>query len=127
MSQSYLWLAAVITVAVALAAGAFACGPTQSTILINEAEVAFEKARLNEAEKKAPYEYHSAGEYLHKAKEEWGYSDFEAALDYAALSKQFSEEAIKKVKGTSDGMLGKDRKEKKSDKKGPPDPTEDPQ
>ncbi len=84
-----------------------ACGPTQSTIVINEAEVAVERARLAGAEQRAPYEYFSASEYLHKAKEEWGYSDFEAALDYAALSKQFAEEAKKKVEGVSDGMKPK--------------------
>lgn len=76
-----------------------ACGPTQSTILINEAEVAFEKADLNKGAEKAPYEYFSAKEYLQKAKEEWGYSDFEAALDYAILSRKFAEEAVRKAKG----------------------------
>ena len=81
-----------------------ACGPAQSTVVINEAEVALERAMLAGAEKKAPYEYYSAGEYLHKAKEEWAYSDFEAALDYATLAKQFAEEAKKKVEGASDGM-----------------------
>lgn len=75
------------------------CGPTQSTIQINEAEVAFEKARLNDAQTKAPYEFYSAQEYLYKAKEEWGYSDFEASLDYATLARKFAEEATKKSKG----------------------------
>lgn len=86
----------------AAAATLAACGPTQSTIMINEAEVAFEKARLNDAAKKSPYEYYSAQEYLYKAKEEWGYSDFEAALDYASLARDFSEEAIKRAKGKKD-------------------------
>jgi hypothetical protein len=69
----------------------------QSTITINEAEVAFEKAKLKDAEAIAPYEYFSAKEYLYKAKEEWGYSDFEAALDYSELAYQFAEEAYKKA------------------------------
>ena len=76
-----------------------ACGPTQSTIRINEAEVAFEKAQLNKASEAAPYEYHSARLYLHKAKEEWGYSDFEAALDYATRSKEMAEMATRMAKG----------------------------
>lgn len=75
------------------------CGPTQSTIRINEAEVALEKARLNEAEAKAPYEFFGASTYLHKAKEEWGFSDFEAALDYAARAKALAELATIKAKG----------------------------
>ena len=29
----------------------------------------------------APYEYYSAIEYIHKAREEVGYSDYEAAID----------------------------------------------
>ncbi len=85
---------------VALAATALACGPTQSTVRINEAEVALEKAVLNEAENLAPYEYFKAKEYLYKAKEEWGYSDFEAALDYADRSKEYAEKATVKSKGT---------------------------
>lgn len=80
-----------------------------------------ERARLAGAEQRAPYEYFSAAEYLHKAKEEWGYSDFEAALDYAALSKQFAEEAKKKVEGVSEGM-----KPKKDEAPAPSDAAVDP-
>ncbi len=89
----------LLTLSCTLVALLSACGPVQSTITINEAEVAFEKATLTEANVKAPYEFYSAQEYLHKAKEEWGYSDFEAALDYADLARKFSEEAVKKAKG----------------------------
>ena len=97
-------------------AWSMACGPAQSTVVINEAEVALERAMLAGAEKKAPYEYYSATEYLEKAKEEWAYSDFEAALDYAALSKQFSEEAKKKVEGVSEGFKpGKKKSEPETD------------
>ena len=76
-----------------------ACGPTQSTILINESEVALEKARLVDAEDRAPFEYFSASSYLHKAKEEWGYSNFEKSSEFAILAKKFSEEALRKAKG----------------------------
>ncbi len=85
--------------AVSMIVGAVGCGPTQSTIRINEAEVALEKARLNEAVEKAPYEFFSAKEFLHKAKEEWGFSDFEASLNYAELSRDFAEKATIKAKG----------------------------
>lgn len=86
-----------------------ACGPTQSTIRINEAEVAFEKAQLTKADEAAPYEYHSARLYLHKAKEEWGYSDFEAALDYATRSKEMAEKATRMAKGEEPGPNDADR------------------
>ncbi|QDG51748.1 DUF4398 domain-containing protein [Persicimonas caeni] len=74
------------------------CGPVQSTQRISEAEVDFERARVVEAHEKAPYEYFSAKYYLHKAKEEWGYSDFEAAYDYARKAKQAARAAILKAK-----------------------------
>ena len=74
------------------------CGPVQSTQRISQAEVAFERARVVEAHKKAPYEYKSAQYYLHKAKEEWGYSDFEAAYDYATEAKSAAEAARLKAK-----------------------------
>jgi hypothetical protein len=106
-SRRRLWPLASLALAVLCG-----CGPAQSTIMINEAEVAFEKARLNDGATKSPYEFYSAQEYLHKAKEEWGYSDFEAALDYAALARKFSEEAIKRAKGKDLGA------------EPPPDPTQ---
>jgi hypothetical protein len=74
------------------------CGPVQSTQRISQAEVAFERARVVEAHEKAPYEYKSAQYYLHKAKEEWGYSDFEAAYDYATEAKSAAEAARLKAK-----------------------------
>jgi len=93
MSVVGVW--AVLALSLTLAA----CGPTQSTIRINEAEVALEKATLVDAQAKAPYEYFNASEHLHKAKEEWGFSDFEAAINYAELSKEFAEKATIKAKG----------------------------
>jgi hypothetical protein len=41
----------------------------------------------------APYEYYSAVEYLHKAREEVGYSDYEAAVDYAREARSFARSA----------------------------------
>lgn len=83
---------------IALAASAVACGPIQSTSRLGEATVALERARVVEADKKAPYEYYSARFYLYKAEEEWSYSDFNAALDYATDAKRAAEAAILKAK-----------------------------
>lgn len=74
------------------------CGPVQSTSRISDAKVAFARARVAEAHKKAPYEYYSAQYYLHKASEEWGYSDFEAAYDYASRAEEDAREATIKAK-----------------------------
>ncbi len=82
----------------AAALGFVACGPIQSTTRLGEATVALERARVVEADKKAPYEYYSARFYLYKAEEEWSYSDFNAALDYARESKRAAEAAILKAK-----------------------------
>jgi len=75
-----------------------ACGPVQSTQRVGEATVALERARVAEADQKAPYEYYSAKFYLHKSKEEWGYSDFEASYDYATEAKRAAEAALLKAK-----------------------------
>jgi hypothetical protein len=98
--SSGVWLARVgVSALMSLAAlGVSGCGPVQSTAMISEAEVALEKARVVKAEQLAPYEYWSANEYLYKAREEWGYADFEASMDYATLSRKFAEEALKKTK-----------------------------
>ncbi len=74
------------------------CGPIQSTQTISQATVALERARVAEADLKAPYEYYNARFYLHKAEEEWGYSDFEASYQYAKEAKQAAEAAILKAK-----------------------------
>ena len=87
-------LAAVLLVSTLAAA----CGPVQSTSRLGQAHVALERARVAEADRKAPYEYYSARFYLHKAEEEWGYSDFEASFDYATEAKRAAEAALLKAK-----------------------------
>jgi hypothetical protein len=42
----------------------------------------------------APYEYYRAVEYLDKAREEVGYSDYEAALDFARKSRESAKKAM---------------------------------
>jgi len=75
-----------------------ACGPTQSTLRLSQASIALERARVVEADKKAPYEYYSARFYLHKAEEEWSYSDFQKSFDFATEAKRAAETAILKAK-----------------------------
>jgi hypothetical protein len=80
----------LVLLALALATG---CGPVTSTIWLNDAEVAVESARLEGAEEYATYEFVSAVEYLAKAKEEWGYSDWQHAEEYAARALAFGRAA----------------------------------
>ncbi len=90
-----LLLAGVLLVAAL--AGTTGCGPIRSTQQIGKAEVALERARVAEAYKKAPYEFFSARYHVHKAKEEWGYSDFEASYDYADDAESSAESAMRKA------------------------------
>jgi Domain of unknown function (DUF4398) len=69
------------------------CGPIQSTALLLDAEVDLEAAKTAGADRFAPYEYTSAALYIHKAREEAGYSDFQVAVDFAKKAQVFAKEA----------------------------------
>lgn len=76
------------------------CGPVESTSLIVQADTAVHNANTADAKKKSPYEYYAAEQYLHKAREKWGTSDFEYAIDYAKdardLANKAKERSLKK-------------------------------
>ncbi len=69
------------------------CGPWQSTAYLMDAETMLEAARTAQADKLAPYEWTAANLYLHKSKEEAGYSDFEQAVDFAKKAVDFATRA----------------------------------
>jgi hypothetical protein len=79
-----------------------ACGPVVSTVSLHDADVAVEAARLEDAERLATYEYVSALEYLDKAKEEWGYSDFQHAEEYAVRALRFAQQARERALANPD-------------------------
>ncbi|NOZ86832.1 MAG: hypothetical protein GXP49_11275 [Deltaproteobacteria bacterium] len=74
---------------------AFGCGPVESTSVILDAEAACAKAEIEHADKVqgAAYYYFAAEQYLDKAKEEQGYSDFEIAIDYGRRAKKLADKA----------------------------------
>lgn len=74
------------------------CGPVQSTARISNAEVEFERARINDAEVYSPYEFYRAKHYLRKAKIEWGYSNFEASREYATEAHRAARAAYDNVR-----------------------------
>ena len=82
-----------LVVCAALLAATGACGPVQSTAYLLDAAVQIEAARTAQAERFAPYEWTSANLYLHKAREEVGYSDFEQAVDYSKKASVFANQA----------------------------------
>lgn len=65
----------------------------QSTAYLLDAAVQIEAARTAQAERLAPYEWTSANLYLHKAREEVGYSDFEQAVSYSKKASGFAHKA----------------------------------
>jgi hypothetical protein len=79
--------------ALAIWAGLVGCGPITSTTTISSADLAIQSARLEGAEEFAIYEFVSAVEYLDKAREEWGYSDYGHAEEYAQRALDLAEAA----------------------------------
>jgi glucose-6-phosphate isomerase len=86
------WLAVTVLVAVSVS-GLSACGPTQSTAFLIDAETMLEAARTAQAEQLAPYEWTAARLYIQKSKEEVGYSEFEQAVEYAKKAVEFATRA----------------------------------
>jgi len=54
-----------------------------------------------QAEKLSPFEYVAAEEYLHKAREESGYAQYESATTYASRARELAKEARKKALAAS--------------------------
>jgi Domain of unknown function (DUF4398) len=80
------------------AAGALAgCGPVKSTSHLLDAEVQIQAAHTARAEQLAPYEWTAANLYIHKAREEVGYSDFQAGVDFAEKAARYAAEAREKA------------------------------
>jgi hypothetical protein len=83
---------------------AFSCGPVNYIAEVSlKASTAVDAARGAGADKYAPYEYTTAVEYLHKAKEEAGYADFEASVRFGKKSIEMAEKAKKIALESSHG------------------------
>lgn len=70
-----------------------ACSPINANREIGKADDALKAAKASGADRFATYEYASATEYLHKAREENNYSDYDAARIYAAHASELATEA----------------------------------
>ena len=80
----------------ATSAALLGCGPVQSTAYLLDADVQIQAARTAGAERYAPYEWTAANLYLRKAREEVGYSDFQAGVDFAEKASKFANDAREK-------------------------------
>ena len=85
-----------LTVLVAVAGALAGCGPVRSTANILDAEVQIQAARTAGAEKLAPFEWTAANLYIHKAREEVAYSDYQAGVNFAVKASKFANEAREK-------------------------------
>ncbi|ADO73704.1 DUF4398 domain-containing protein [Stigmatella aurantiaca] len=86
-----------LTVLVAVAGALAGCGPVRTTANLLDAEVQIQAARTAGAEKEAPYEWTLANLYLYKAREEVGYSDYQAGVDFAVKASKYANEAREKA------------------------------
>jgi hypothetical protein len=69
------------------------CVAVQSTANLIDADIQLEAARTAGAEKYAPYPYTSAKLYLHEARREAGYSNYDTAVEYAAKASKLANDA----------------------------------
>jgi hypothetical protein len=74
------------------AVGAAGCGPIE---YINQVSVkaagAVSAAKLAQADRYAPYEFTAAEEYLHKAREEASYAEYESAIEFGRKSEELAD------------------------------------
>lgn len=69
------------------------CGPIQVTSAVIKAEESIRTAKLQDADKYAPYEYALSQEYLKMAKERQGFSEYEAGTVFATKAQEAAEKA----------------------------------
>jgi hypothetical protein len=83
--------ATAVLVFVALVAG---CGPVEYINQVGiKAASAVSAAKLAQADRYAPYEYTAAVEYLHKAREEAAYAQYQDAIEYGRKSEAMANRA----------------------------------
>jgi len=88
-----------------LAFGAlFGAGCAMSaTASVVRAGTTVETAEHADANTYAIYEYTKARQYLHKAREEYGYQDYEAAAKFADEAQSWAEKALEKARDRPTG------------------------
>jgi hypothetical protein len=83
--------AVVFTLATLTAGG---CGPIEYLNQVSsKAATAVVAAKRAEADRYAPYEYTAAEQYLHKAREEAGYAEYQDAIEYGHKAEDLAKRA----------------------------------
>jgi hypothetical protein len=80
------------TGALALAVSICGCGPIEYINQVGiKAAAAVSAAKLAQADRYAPYEFTAAEEYLHKAREEAGYAEYEDAIEFGRRAEELAD------------------------------------
>jgi hypothetical protein len=83
---------AALVVGLGLVLSTIGCGPIE---YINQVSVkaagAVSAAKLAQADRYAPYEFTAAEEYLHKAREEAGYAEYEHAIEFGRKAEELAD------------------------------------
>jgi hypothetical protein len=83
--------AVIFTLATPIASG---CGPIEYLNQVgSKAASAVAAAKLAQADRYAPYEYTAAEEYLHKAREEAGYAQYQDSIEYGRKAEELAQRA----------------------------------
>ena len=92
--------AAIVALAVCLGG----CGPILATQNISRASDAVAMAEAAYGDQYATYQYVSAQQFLEKAREEWGYSDYQQASRYARRALEQAQAALRRVQNRLDAF-----------------------
>ena len=88
-----------LTLPLLLLAGALpSCTAARSTYHLAKAEQAVYLAREAEAPDRVVYEWTMADEFIRKAREEWGYSDYGPAEDYSKKATEWAGKAEERAR-----------------------------
>ncbi|MCK6548541.1 DUF4398 domain-containing protein [Myxococcota bacterium] len=89
------------------------CGPVQSGTLIVDAQAELAAAQTAGGDRHAPFEYVAAEEYLHKAREEQSYADFEVSVEFARKARTCARAAKLLAERATRSTMGVDAATKK--------------
>lgn len=88
---------------------AAACGPIQSGTVLVEATAEVAAARAAQADELSPFEFEAAEAYLHKAREEQSYADYEVSVGFAEKSRDCARVARMRAEAATRETLGTTR------------------
>ena len=76
------------------------CGPVLFSGRVRSAEQALQEAREVDSNLYAPYEYYSALEFLNEAQDEAALGNYEEAIEYASMAREFAKRSVERGRGS---------------------------